>query len=193
MLQTVLNGGLGYEGKVTLTLKSNNRVLRSKTYKNKGTVQLFRFLGYCLMDSFEEAKRLLPNKILLLYNNAATNGHPDTADPKDVVPQTYWQDYVQTPTIVNNSSNEQVSVIYSFEISKAAINGKFNQIALYGTGMEYGADYQDFSAYYFLKDENGNFDTQDASTWSATTVLLVEWELTLSNKNVEVQNNGEED
>ena len=70
-VHTDLIGGLGYEGKVTLTLKCNDKVLKSKTYKNKGTVQLFRFLGYCLIGSFEEAKKLIPAKILLLHNNAA--------------------------------------------------------------------------------------------------------------------------
>ena len=191
MLQTTLNGGLGYEGKVTLTLMSNDRVLQSKTYKNKGTIQLFRFLGYCLTDSFEEAKRLLPNRILLL-NNRSSN--PDTANPKDVEPQTYWHEYVQAPAIeVSNADGGQVSVIYSFEISKSAISGDFNQVALYGAGMDYKSEYQDFSAYYFLRTENGAFDTQTATDWSATTVLLIEWELTLSNKNIETQSTrGEE-
>lgn len=189
MLQTVLTGGLGYEGKVTLTLKNNNRVLSSKTYKNKGTVQLFRFLSYCLTDSFEEAKSLLPNKILLLYNDGE---HPDTANPKNIAVRTNWQPYTHAPTIKHDNENEQVSVIYSFEINKAAITGKFNQIALYGAGMNLETDYQDFSAYYYLKDEFGNFEPQEVSLWSATTVLLIEWELTLSNKNIGTRNNEEE-
>ena len=63
---------------------------------------------------------------------------------------------------------------------------------LYGAGMNSSADYLDFSAYYFLKDEFGGFDTQYPADWSATTVLLVDWELTISNKNVDLQNSGEE-
>ena len=189
MLHTDLTGGLGYEGKVTLTLKCNDKVLKSKTYKNKGTVQLFRFLGYCLIGSFEEAKKLIPAKILLLHNNAT---YPDDDKPTEAEVRTDWQYYTQTPTIVSNSSLEQVSIIYNFEIPRAAIYGSFNQIALYGAGMNYSADYLDFSAYYFLKDEFGGFDTQNPFDWSATTVLLVEWELTISNQNVDLQNSGEE-
>ena len=189
MLHTDLTGGLGYEGKVTLTLKCNDRVLKSKTYKNKGTVQLFRFLGYCLIGSFEEAKKLIPSKILLLHNNAS---YPDDAKAKETETRTNWQPYTQTPTILNDSEHEQVSIIYNFEIPRAAIYGSFNQIALYGDGMDHKANYQDFSAYYFLKDEFGGFDTQNPVAWSATTVLLVEWELTISNQNVDLRNSGEE-
>ena len=149
MLHTDLIGGLGYEGKVTLTLKCNNKVLKSRIYKNKGTVQLFRFLGYCLMGSFEDVKKLVPAKILLLHN---TGAYPDSADPTAVDVQTDWQPYIQTPTIINNSEHEQVSVIYNFEIPRAAIFGSFNQIALYGAGLDSTNDNRsDFSAYYFLQ------------------------------------------
>ena len=189
MLHTGLTGGLGYEGKVTLTLKCNDKVLKSKTYKNKGTAQLFRFLGYCLMGAFEEAKKLVPVKILLLQNNSS---YPDADKPKEAEVRTDWQYYTQTPTLISDSSHERVSITYNFEIPRAAIYGPFNQIALYGAGMNSSADYLDFSAYYFLKDEFGAFDTQNPASWSATTVLLIDWELTISNNNVDLQNSGEE-
>jgi hypothetical protein len=187
MSHTAFGGGLGYEGKVTLTLKSNGRTLKSKTYKNKGTAQLFKFLGYCLIDSFEDVKALIPNKILLLYNNAASKGNsPEFANATDIVPQTDWKYLAQIPTVINEPN--QVRVIYSFEVAKAEIFGPFNQVALYGDGMAY-TDYADFSAYHFLTDNRGNFDTQDINSWSATTVLLIEWELTLSNQNVATNTN----
>lgn len=184
MSQTTFTDGLGYEGKVTLTLKSNDRVLSTKTYKNNGTAQLFKFLGYCLIGAYEEAKSLLPNKIRLFYNNSQ---HPVGASPTAITPSSYWQSLAQTPSILSDSDTSQVKVIYSFEVSRAAITDDFNQIALYSVGTE---DITDFSAYYFLADARGDWDVQEIALWSTTTVLLVEWELSISNKNVETNNSG---
>ena len=185
MSHTVFENGLGYEGKVTLTLKSNDRVLQSKTYKNNGTIHLFRFLGYCLTGAYAEAAKLLPTKILLLYNSS---GSPVSATPTQVDPCTRFQPRVQTPTIISDSDNAQVKVIYNFEVSRASITAPFNQIALYGDGMSYPADIVEFSAYHFLETTDGKFDLIATDNWSTTTVLLVEWELTISNKNTETNN-----
>lgn len=190
MSQNIFTDGLGYEGKVTLTLKSNNRVLKSKTYKNSGTNQLFKFLGYCLIGAYEEANRLLPTKILLLRNTTANQG-PAGATPTSVVPCSTWQtrDTQTTPTIISDSATSQVKVVYSFEVPRAAIESPFNQIALYGAFAEdLSSDIHDFSAYYYLTDSRGDFELQNTASWSATTVLLIEWELSISNKNIETSN-----
>ncbi len=179
MSQTTFIDGLGYEGKVTLTLKSNNRILESKTYKNSGTAQLFKFLGYCLIGEYEEAKDLLPNKILLLNN---TSQSPNGASQTAIEQRSAWQTLAQTPAIISDDATEQVRVVYSFEVPRNAITGSFNQVALYSVGAD---DINDFSAYYYLVDGHGDWATVDLSTWSVTTVLLVEWELTISNKNTE--------
>lgn len=184
MSQTIFSDGLGYEGKVTLTLKSNNRVLKSKTYKNNGTAQLFKFLGYCLIDSYEQAKNLLPAKLLLLHNNSDS---PSTANPANVELRSDWQTFAKVPSILSEQSTEQVKVTYSFEIPRAAIDERgFNQIALYGIGIE---DFRDFSAYYYLINDRGDFKTEEVQQWSPTTILLIEWELSIANKSVVVNNN----
>jgi hypothetical protein len=185
MSQTIFSDSLGYEGKVTLTLKSNNRVLKSKTYKNKGTAQLFKFLGYCLIDSYEDAKNLLPAKLLLLYNHAEYRAE---ATPTNVDQRSTWQTFAKMPTIISENESEQVKVVYSFEIPRAAIDERgFNQIALYGAGIE---DFRDFSAFYYLVDDiDEKLKTESVQGWSTTTILLIEWELSLSNKNVEANNN----
>ena len=193
MSHTSFEGGIGYEGKVTLTLKNNNRVLKSKTYKNKGMAPLFNFLGHCLAGSYEDVKNLVPTSIRLLFN---TSNSPESADPTSVSARTITQEYIQTPTVLNDSSSAEVKVTYSFEVSNAAIGGvysnengwerKFNQIALYSP--RHADDITEFSAYHYLKDNDGKFDTINAEEWSATTILLIEWELTLSNKNIETNN-----
>ena len=175
MSQSIFTEGIGYEGKVTLTLKSNNRVLESKTYKNSGTAHLFKFLGHCLIGSYDEtAKTLLPTKIALLYN--AGNGIATEVDDRSL-----FIGLAQTPTII--SENNEVRVTYSFEVPKSAIEGNFNQIALYGAGITSKAE---FSAYYYLTDDYGNLAEQTVGDWSSTTILLIEWELSLSNKTTEV-------
>lgn len=190
MPYTVFDGGIGYEGKIKLTLKSNDQIIKTKTYKNSGTAQLFKFLGYCLIDSFEKVKDLVPNKILLLYNESAS---PIGADEKAVQQKSAWHQVAQTPTIVSDSTTAQVKVVYSFEVPKTSIVGEFNQVALYGVNIPENnqAAIKDFSAYYYLVDEYGAFDIQNPVTWSATTILLIEWELTISNKNTETNNSEE--
>jgi hypothetical protein len=193
MSQNIFMEGLGYEGKITLTLKSNDRVLKTRTYKNKGTAQLFKFLGYCLLGEYDDVKNLLPTQIMLLYNNTEADG-VEGADPTAVEQRSTLRGLAQTPVIISDGSTEQVKVIYSFEVPKATISGgAFNQVALYGAGMR-EADIQDFSAYYYLVDDYGDIESQDPDkdNWSATTVLLIEWELSLSNVTAATNNNEEE-
>lgn len=180
MSKPIFSDGIGYEGKVTLTLKSNNRVLKSTIYKNNGTALLFKFLGDCLIGSYEEAKQFIPNKILLLENTST-----DVRDAKAVNVCSTWQPLVKMPTIISDANTAQVKVIYSFEVPKAAISKNFNQVALYGADV---TDPKDFSAYYYLTNASGKLESEKISGWSATTILLIEWELSLSNKNVEVNN-----
>ena len=186
MSYATFEDGIGYEGKVTLTLKSDNHVIKSNTFKNNGTNQLFTFLGYCLMDDYEEARKLLPTKILLLYNGSSNPPtHAKARNELKIMSQP--ASYAQVPSIVTDA--EGVKVTYSFEVPKNLIEGNFNQIGLYGYRIDRA---EDFSAYYFLTDSNGGFAEENVSSWSATAVLLVEWELSISNKNVISSNSREE-
>lgn len=189
MSQTIYTDGLGYEGKVTLTLKSNNRVIQTKTYTNAGTAQLFKFLGYCLLGAYEEARGLLPTKIMLLRNSSnGINYTSASVNPRAVEPRSEFRGRSQIPLIVSDSIEKQVKVIYSFEVPKSAIGGKFNQIALYGADVPKDEE-ENFSAFYFLVDDYGAIAELDPSLWSDTTVLLIDWELNISNKNIEASTN----
>ena len=189
MSQPVFKDGLGYEGKVTLTLKSNNRVLKSQVYKNRGTARLFKFLGHCLINDYAGAKNYLPTKILLLHNSGSAPESKFAADSKVLNQRSSWQGLSQQPTLISESDTEQVRVIYSFEVPRTARTGTFNQVALYSAGVQ-DHEITHFSAYYFLEDGDGNFDNQNVNDWTATTVLLIEWELILSNKNSEANNSN---
>ena len=191
MSQPIFKDGLGYEGKVTLTLKSAGRILESKTYKNSGTAKLFEFLGNCFIDDFIAARRLLPSKIMLLNNKADVPDSKNANVSEMLEQRSSFQGLSQQPTLITNTAN-QVSVIYSFEVPQTAIIGTFNQVALYAT--EVTVDYlNDFSAYYFLTDGAGNFSPQSTIDWTPSTVLLIEWELVISNKNEVLNNNSLED
>ena len=188
MSHNIFEDGLGYEGKVTLTLKSNDRVLESRIYKNNGTAQLFKFLGYCLIGHYADVEHLLPTKIALLYNRSETLAN---AIPSNVEARSNFIGISQTPSIISTDSPAEVKVTYSFEVPRSSIAGDFNQIALYGSSnTNINSDIGNFSAYYYLTDSSRNvFEMQDISLWSTTTVLLVEWELSLSNKNIETSDN----
>jgi hypothetical protein len=183
----IFEDGLGYEGKVTLTLKNNNRVLKTHTYKNNGTAHLFKFLGHCLIGHYSDVENLLPTKIALLFNGAST---PSAADPSRA--ESSVSDFIgmaQTPSIVSTNNPAEVKVTYSFEVARSKITGKFNQVALYGAGVAQH-ELENFSAYYLLADSAKNdFEIEDPEQWSDTTVLLIDWELSLSNKNVGTNNN----
>lgn len=181
MSQTILTNGLGYEGKVTLTLKSNNLVLESKTYKNSGTTELFDFLANCLAGKFNVAR--LPSKILLLFNGS-DNAIKATAT--SCIQRSAWVSRAQAPTVDSSPANQSTKVTYNFEVPKNAIAGEFNQIALYGANS---TEIDKFSAYYYLANSSGDFLTEDPAEWSPSTVLLIDWELTISNNNtVELTN-----
>ena len=183
MSHTTFNEGIGYEGKVTLTLKNNGRILKSQTYKNNGTVELFNFLGNCLINNFTEAEKLLPNQILLLSNNKS----PTHMYARNVEPRSGFIGLAQTPSIVGDPKTESTKVTYNFEVASQLIEGDFNQIALYGSGKTNPAlQKEEFSAYYFLTDDNGTFMPMSPARegWSATTILLIDWELSISNKNI---------
>jgi hypothetical protein len=180
MSKPIFSDGIGYEGKVTLTLKSNNRILKSTTYKNNGTALLFKFLGDCLIGSYEDAKKYLPSKLMLLYNNSGIM--VDAVNATSVNACSTWQTLAKMPAIISEANPAQVKVIYSFEIPRAAISKAFNQVALYGADVN---NIDEFSAYYYLTNVQGELVPEDASSWSATTILLIEWELSLSNKNVQ--------
>ncbi len=184
MSHNILEGGIGYEGKVTLTLMSNNRVLKTQTYKNNGTAQLFKFLGYCLIGRSNDVENLLPYKIALLFNDSSTS--PAAANEYSVQPRSGLMEIAQAPMI--SSQPEEVKVTYSFELNKSAIFGPINQVALYGYGYnDINEDFGNFSAYYYLADSTKDeFKTEDTENWSATTVLLIDWELSISNKNTEI-------
>jgi hypothetical protein len=181
MSNNIFGDGLGYEGKVTLTLKSGNRVLKTQTYKNNGTANLFKFLGYCLIGSSSDVKHLLPTKIALLHNQS--QGGISSANPNNVELRSGFVGLAHPPSIVSSSNSAEVKVTYSFEVGRNTINGNFNQVALYGDGCTHPVtDMPNCAAYYYLSDSSQNvFESEDIALWSATTVLLIDWELSLSN------------
>ena len=186
MSHNTFEDGLGYEGKVTLTLKSNNRVLKSQTYKNNGTANLFKFLGHCLIGHYSDVKDLLPTKVALLFNTAST---PADAHLTNVEKRSGFTGWAQTPSIISTTDPAEVKVTYSFEVGRSTIYGDFNQVALYGDGCSDPVnDIGKCSAYYYLTDNtSNNFETEAVDQWSDTTVLLIDWELRLSN--TESENN----
>lgn len=178
MSQAIFKDNLGYEGKVKLTLRNRKHILQTKTYKNSGTSKLFEFLGHCLAGSFDfNTKRLLPTKLALLYNTAE-DSELGKANATEVIQQSSFIGLAQSPAII--MEEDGVKVIYSFEVPRNQIAGTFNQIALYGAGV---TTPKEFSAYYYLTDGASHFENQRVNEWSSTTILLIEWELTLTNKN----------
>lgn len=154
---------IDYSGVVTLSQKLGENTFKIASIKNAGGKALFNFLADCLAGDFDIAKIDRPSKIMLLYQDS---------DGKMLKPDNAGFIYITTkPERVYSSENESI-VKYSFTISQDLLAGmNFNAIGLYGRAE---SDVEKYAAYCLLKEE-------DLNGISVSSVLLVDWELHLSN------------
>ena len=157
---------LGYTGIVTLSqyIRGNRRTITK--IHNIGNKPLFDFFADCLVGNFDTAKLYRPNKIMLLYKDA---------DNKTLskVPDTDFIYLLSNPEKVYNDSEGVVK--YSFMISQDMFAGKtFNAIGLY-TDAATLSDVDNYAAYCDINQD-------DISSISISSVLILDWELHISNK-----------
>ena len=65
----IIDNSVNYQGTVQVSLVHGDKVLSTQQYHNKGMLNLFKFLAYCLAGS--TAEQLRPTKIKL-FNLAET-------------------------------------------------------------------------------------------------------------------------
>lgn len=162
---------IGYSGRIKLALRSGRTVILTKTYNNNGFSPLFEFLSYCLAGQYSAANEIRPSKIML-WNSS---GDP-TACNLDSSAQA--SGFISNNTAATISKTKDTT-IFHFLIPKIYItNQQFNQIALYGNTI---SDKKNPSALFNLV-SNGSWEGINISEWADNFNLVVEWEMTVSNK-----------
>ncbi len=155
----------GYTGVITLSQYRHGKKFTVTKTHNRGGKPLFDFLAYCLAGDFTLAKLEIPTKILLLYvddeNNISRAGEIKFITISEIE---------KVPSI----DNEGV-VKYSCIIPQEYFSGTdFNAIGLYTES----ARLEDIADYAAL----GILDEDDIKSVSLSSVLVLDWELHISNE-----------
>lgn len=175
-----------YQGSVKVTLKKGNKIIYSKSYHNNGGSPLFNFLTGCLAGRYQENDR--PKNIRFFYASEDSSPGPITNSSTPC-----------SPFIALNKvglTEDSQGVVLHFTVPCAFVkttgsNGKVNQIGLYSNAYTQSDNQQEnYSAYWNLVDDNGNWDPMTVSSDNGDYNIFVEWTLSFTNKNsdVSVQN-----
>lgn len=174
---------LGYAGKVTLNLKLDNQLIAKQTIHNTGRVPLFKFFASCLAADWNTASATFPSRIVLF---SAKNGEDDF-DPSnwtDTEALTPTSGIMQstTPEIIANGVSNYCAVRYHFRIPTSLLGGgkatNIGKIGLYSKT----ATLNDPLAYIFIEDSDKEILSKAEN--SPNLVIVLDWELTISNQNV---------
>lgn len=166
---------LAYSGIVTLSQNIGGKKVCLQKIHNAGSNKLFSFLADCIAGDFELAKLDRPTKIMLL--NVQKN--VGTESEGDIINRASSFIYLLSkPERVYSASSGVASetVRLSFVIPRALLEGAtFNRIGLYSDSAT-ELDYESPAAYCEIS------TTESVSSMSSSSVLLIDWDLTISNK-----------
>ena len=163
--QGIITDSLGYTGIVTLSQKVGKKKVKIAQLHNAGGKALFEYLAACLAGDFDTAKLNRPTKIMLLSHDSDNK----IIKAKD----TPFIHIITAPKIAYSSEIEGV-VEYSFTISQDIFSGTaFDAVGLY-TNTATEQDVENYAAYCPIASE-------DLTDISLSSVLLLDWELHISN------------
>lgn len=164
-MKNIAKNTLGYTGIVTLSQYNGAKKVKLAQLHNKGGNPLFNFLSDCLIGDFDVAKTRRPEKIMLLNYDEQTQTHSKASAG--------FVHLVSKPEKVYSASAGIVR--YSFIITRDILESasSFNRLGLY-TNAATDQDLEDFAAYC-------DIDILGSSI-SASSVLVVDWELVISNR-----------
>lgn len=178
MVQNTAINKFNYTGEVKLSIYEDNELISSKKIQNSGTDFLFDFFAYSLMGEFDKAKLFRPTKVLLQKIYYDNDGIEEESTPASGFI------YLRSkPQLVYKDETESRTVKLSFVIPRTAItNTEFNRVCLFADCMTYDEqnNYSAFCNIEAAEDLLGG--TTNISSWSLSTVLMIDWELTVSNK-----------
>ena len=164
-MKNVALNTLKYTGIVTLSQYVGNKKVEIARVDNAGTNILFEFFSDCLLGYFDFARKNRPTKIMLLQYDI---------DKKAYINKSGYITYTNVEKVYNESEG---IVRYSFTVTRDILEGNtFDSIGLYANSTKIN-DYENYAAIVKLtEDEITN------QSLVASTALIVDWELHISNK-----------
>lgn len=174
-----------YTGIVTLSQYKGSKKRVLARIHNEGKYSLFNFIADCLVGDFDVAQANRPSKIRLLKKQTDSE-NKNKATYKS---QSTYIHQISTPEKVSKISDDTGIVRYSFVIPSdkvTSINFDFDHIGLYAHSTV-DEDYEQFSAIVSLVENSVN--VVDKDELSASSALLVDWELHITNAEKETTDN----
>ena len=162
MIKSSTKSNISYTGMVTLSQYAGGRKVTTAKIHNTGGAPLFNFITDCLAADFTMAKLSSPYQILLIKTS-------DNGDSLDLLNAT-TSDFI---TILTKPEKIDTNTVrYSFIVPQDAVADlTFNAIGLYPKT----ATLSDITNYYAL------CKVKNPTTVSTSSVLVVDWDLTISN------------
>lgn len=158
---------LAYTGEVTLSKVVANKKVKIKKFHNAGGDPLFSFLADCLVGNYDTAKFKQPAKVMLI--NITKEGTEVT----NYTPCSSFVYLLSKPEKLTVKNGPATAVKYSFMMSTEGISGNFTHIGLY-TGRADSGSLDNFVAICEMEEIS-------LAALTDTPVLLIDWELTISN------------
>lgn len=181
LINTEISQGLGYSGIVTLKLAYDNKILKQTTIHNAGRISLFRFFASCLAANWNTASSTFPSRIVIFSaeNNETEFDSSKWSKTTAITPDT---GIIQStvPEIIADGEHESCAVKYHFRIPTSLIGAgdasAIGKIGLYSKNVTLA----DPLAYIFIDSETKTLIANAAN--NPNVVILLDWELTISNK-----------
>lgn len=181
LINTEVSQGLGYSGIVTLKLAQDNEIIKQATIHNTGRIPLFSFFANCLAANWNAASAKFPSRIVIF--SAETNETEfDSSKWSKTTAITPDVGIMQAnvPEIISDPKTDSCAVKYHFRIPTSLIGSsnaaEIGKIGLYSKNVTLA----DPLAYIFIDSETKTL-VANASN-NPNVVILLDWELTISNK-----------
>ncbi len=126
------NNSFSYIGELNISLLKNNKVIKTKKYKNKGRWPLFYFFSQCLGGNYKNALLYRPQYLVLYYAGAKNTDTPIIGDGEGNIGLYAKEEnkmtsgliqVVETPVITKTENNIGSSNInFHFEIPFSYLN-----------------------------------------------------------------------
>jgi hypothetical protein len=165
------SNSIQYTGTVTLSQYIGEKKVKIAQFNNAGKYSLFNFFSDCLLGDFDIAKNNRPTKIKLLSKNK------DPKEGESLYKSESGFIYLYNKPVKSYNAKKGI-VQYSFHIYRDILeSATFDSIGLYPNSAT-DIDTDNFAAVV------DGITTKNSL--SRLAVLVVDWELTISNKNEEI-------
>jgi len=170
---------IGYSGQVKVTAMRGKKAIRTATFHNEGTINLFKFLCYCLAGEYNVAYNLRPQKIQLFFNQAGTytedlNNLKERSGKIQLNTDAVVKKY--EPKSPGETDTNKYTVTLHFRIPYAFLTGdEVNHAILYNA-------YDEPCAHFSFTDEETGALINILTGANQDYTLVIEWKMIVGNQ-----------